>query len=54
MGISQPVIKAHGSSNAYAFNNAIRQAQVVAQADIVGDIAANVAHMRLEPGEKEG
>ena len=34
--------------------NAIRQAQVVAQADIVGDIAANVAHMRLEPGEKEG
>ena len=54
LGISQPVIKAHGSSNAYAFFNAIRQAQVVAQADIVGDIAANVAHMRLEPGEKEG
>lgn len=54
VGISKPVIKAHGSSNAYAFFNAIRQAQVVAQADIVGDIAANVAHMRLEPGEKEG
>ena len=54
LGISQPVIKAHGSSNAYAFFNAICQAQVVAQADIVGDIAANVAHMRLEPGEKEG
>ena len=54
LGISQPVIKAHGSSNAYAFFNAIRQVQVVAQADIVGDIAANVAHMRLEPGEKEG
>ena len=54
LGISRPVIKAHGSSNAYAFFNAIRQAQVVAQADIVGDIAANVAHMRLEPGEKEG
>ena len=54
LGISQPVIKAHGSSNAYAFFNAIRQAQVVAQADIVGDIAANVVHMRLEPGEKEG
>ena len=50
LGISQPVIKAHGSSNAYAFF----KAQVVAQADIVGDIAANVAHMRLEPGEKEG
>ena len=26
LGISQPVIKAHGSSNAYAFFNAIRQA----------------------------
>ncbi|MFR1233833.1 MAG: hypothetical protein ACLSCQ_10350 [Evtepia gabavorous] len=27
LGISQPVIKAHGSSNAYAFFNAIRQAR---------------------------
>ena len=54
VGISKTVIKAHGSSNAYAFFTAMRQALVVAQADIVGDIAANVAHMRLEPGEKEG
>ena len=36
LGISQPVIKAHGSSNAYAFYNAIRQAKTVAEADIVG------------------
>ena len=34
--------------------NAIRQAQVVAQADIVGDIAANVAHMPWNPGRKRG
>lgn len=48
LGISQPVVKAHGSSNAYAFYNAIRQAKTVAEADIVGDIAANVEHMRWE------
>lgn len=52
LGISQPVIKAHGSSNGYAFFNAIRQAKVVAQENIVEDIAANVAHMRLN--QKEG
>ena len=56
LGISQPVVKAHGSSNAYAFYNAIRQAKTVAEADIVGDIAANVEHMRWErpkPVEKQ-
>ena len=52
LGISQPVIKAHGSSNAYAFFNAIRQAKVVAESKVVEDIAANVAHMRLD--QKEG
>ena len=54
LGISQPVVKAHGSSNGYAFFNAIRQAQVVAREDIVGDIAANVDHMSLPRGKKEG
>lgn len=52
LGISQPVIKAHGSSNSYAFFNAIRQAKVVAESKVVEDIAANVAHMRLD--HKEG
>ena len=52
LGISQPVIKAHGSSNAYAFFNAIRQAKVVAESKVVEDIAANVEHMRLD--QKEG
>ena len=47
-------VQGSGNGPIDAFFNAIRQAQVVAQADIVGDIAANVAHMRLEPGEKEG
>ena len=54
LGISKPVIKAHGSSNGYAFYNAIRQAMQVAQADIVGDITANVEHMRLPSNRGDG
>ena len=34
LGISKPVIKAHGSSNARAITNAIRQAMAAANADI--------------------
>ena len=47
LGISKPVIKAHGSSNAVAFCNAIRQACEVAQSGIADDIAANIGKMRL-------
>ena len=54
LGICKPVIKAHGSSNAYAFRNAIRQAAIVAETGIIDDIAANVEHMRLPVGKSEG
>ena len=47
LGISKPVIKAHGSSNAYAFQNAIRQARDVAASGIIEDITANVDVMKL-------
>ena len=47
LGISKPVIKAHGSSDAYAFFNADRQAKLVAESGIIQDIDANVEHMRL-------
>ena len=47
IGISKPVIKAHGSSNAYAFFNAIRQAQSFAASGIIEDITENIDHMRL-------
>lgn len=50
LGISKPVIKAHGSSNGYAFYNAIRQAALVAESDIVEDITANIEYMRLPVG----
>lgn len=47
LGISKPVIKAHGSSDARAFRNAVRQAMQVAQSGIIDDITANVEYMRL-------
>ncbi len=43
LGISKPVIKAHGSSDAYAVKNAVRQAISYASSGIVRDIARYVA-----------
>ena len=48
LGISKPVIKAHGSSNALAFCNAIRQAQDVARSGIADEIARNIDKMKVE------
>lgn len=39
LGISRPVIKAHGSSNANAFKNAIRQAIAYSNSGMIYDIA---------------
>jgi glycerol-3-phosphate acyltransferase PlsX len=47
LGISKPVIKAHGSSGEYAIKNAVRQAMQVASSGIVENITENVDHMRL-------
>ena len=47
LGIAKPVIKAHGSSNAYAFKNAIRQARDFASSGIIDSITANVEVMKL-------
>ena len=47
VGISKPVIKAHGSSNGTAMKNAIRQAVEFSRSGIVEDITENVEHMRL-------
>lgn len=43
LGISKPVIKAHGSSDALAFKNAIRQAISYAGSDAIYDLAACAA-----------
>ena len=47
VGISKPVIKAHGSSNGYAIKNAIRQAVEFSRSGIIEDITENVEYMRL-------
>ena len=38
LGIKKPVIKAHGSSDALAFRNAVKQAMNAAQSDISGEL----------------
>lgn len=42
MGISKPVIKAHGSSNAKAFYNAIRQAKNFAEKGVIDEITKSL------------
>ena len=53
VGISNTVIKAHGSSNAYAFQNAIRQASQSVSSGLIENITANIDLMRLDAPEKE-
>ena len=48
IGISKPVIKAHGSSNAASFFAAIRQAVKFAESGIIGDITENIEYMKLK------
>ncbi len=43
LGVEKPVIKAHGSSNAKAFKNAIRQAVNCVDKDVIGEIKAACA-----------
>ena len=48
LGISKPVIKAHGSSNDEAIENAIGQAKEVAESGLTEEIAAHVAEMTAQ------
>ena len=51
LGITKPVIKAHGSSNAKAIKNAIRQARDFAQSDLTGEIQRAVEAMKPAAAE---
>lgn len=54
LGISKPVIKAHGSSNAKAFKNAIRQAINYTSASLIEDISrASLDYEEILKKEKE-
>ena len=48
LGISRPVVKAHGSSDARAIYNAIRQAISFVDSGIIDDITANISYMRVD------
>ncbi len=45
LGVQKPVIKAHGSSDARAFKNAIRQAVLFTEKDVIGTITQNLSEM---------
>ena len=47
LGICKPVIKAHGSSNAWAIRNAVRQAKEFAQSTYIEDVQANIEFMKV-------
>lgn len=48
VGISKPVIKAHGSSNAASIFAAVRQAVKFVESGIIEDISENIEHMKLK------
>ncbi len=48
MGISKPVIKAHGSSDAKAFYNAIRQAKNCVDGDVIGEILRSIEQLKSD------
>ena len=53
IGISKPVIKAHGSSDDYAIKNAIRQARDFAASGMIDDLVENISYMRMPAGAEE-
>ena len=53
LGISKPVIKAHGSSDARAICNAVLRAKEYAESGFIADIEANIDAMRLERGAEK-
>ena len=53
IGLTKPVIKAHGSSDALAIRNAIRQAAGYVESDVVQAVRVQMEE-RLEGGEQHG
>ena len=47
IGITRPVIKAHGSSNARAIRSAVKQAIAFVEAGVIQDIEENMDYMKL-------
>ena len=54
IGISKPVVKAHGSSNAASIFAAVRQAIAFADSGLISDINANIEYMKIKGEEENG
>lgn len=52
LGIQKPVIKAHGSSNAYAIRSAVRQAIKTVESDVCRSIGDNIEFMKVETADE--
>lgn len=48
LGTAKPVIKAHGSSNAKAFYNAIRQAKIFIETNVIDEISSALEEMKSQ------
>jgi glycerol-3-phosphate acyltransferase PlsX len=53
LGISKPVVKAHGSSDDYAMMNAIRQAKLCVETGVCGAISENIDKMTVRKTDTE-
>lgn len=53
LGISKPVIKAHGSSDAYAIRSAVRQAIGTVRSGVCTSIAENIEYMKVKEPKSE-
>ncbi len=54
IGISKPVVKAHGSSNAACIFAAVRQAIAFADSGLIEDINTNIEYMKIKVEEENG
>jgi Fatty acid/phospholipid biosynthesis enzyme len=52
LGITKPVVKAHGGSDARAIQNAVRQAEEFAKSGFIADVEASIEQMQLDAAEK--
>ena len=52
LGISKPVIKAHGSSTAPAIVNAVRQAAAFVDSGFIGTLTEHIGNMRVTEAQE--
>ena len=54
LGTARPVIKAHGSSDVNAFYNAIRQAKIFIESNVLKEISAGLDELKNKENVENG